>query len=273
MHIAPISCLSDNYAYALICTETKEAAIVDASEAAPVLSFLRERSEHASDGLREQVKVVAILSTHHHFDHVGGNEELVNALGGERSLRIYGHASDRGRIPGQTEFLEDGESFSIGKLIVKAMHVPGHTTGAVAYQVTKEPEDPVVFTGDTLFFAGCGRLFEGTPAMMHASLSKLARLEGRTRVYCGHEYTLANLAFAAHLEPNHTAIGQARARASQLRGERRPTMPSTIDGERSYNPFLRVDSPELRASLGIAKDADAVTAFAAIRAAKDTFRA
>lgn len=267
MRVVPIPCLSDNYAYLLVCPVTKEAALVDVSEPEPVLSYVRRASSES--GSREQVKVVAILSTHHHHDHVGGNGEVKTALG---ITRVYGHSSDRGRIPGQTEFLEEGDRFDIGSLRVDVLHVPGHTTGAVAYVVNKEPEDPVVFTGDTLFVAGCGRIFEGTPPMMYDSLSKLASLDGRTRVFCGHEYTEANLAFAAHVEPSNQAVQETRRRASTARKDGRPTVPSTIAEELAVNPFFRPDSVEIRRMLSVPEGASSSDAFAAIRRAKNEFR-
>lgn len=278
MRIVPIPCLSDNYAYLLVCRETKEAAIVDVSEAGPVLAAIEQgagtqdsRRDLAAlaQQSREDVRIVAILSTHHHHDHVGGNEEVRSKLGIDR---VYGHASDRGRIPGQTQYLQEGDTFEVGRLQVRALHIPGHTLGALAYVVTREPDDPAVFTGDTLFAGGCGRLFEGDPPMMHASLSKLAALDPRTRVYCGHEYTESNLRFAAHVEPSNVAIAQARARAAELRKEGRPTVPSTVGDELAYNPFLRVHSAELRATLGIADGTSAEEALGIVRRAKDVFK-
>ena len=274
MRVVPIPCLADNYAYLLVCRETKEAAIVDVSEAGPVLEAVgrgvaaESRRDVAAES-REAARVVAVLSTHHHHDHVGGNEEVARALG---VSRVYGHARDRGRIPGQSVFLEEGDTFEIGRLQVRALHIPGHTLGAVAYVVTREPHDPVVFTGDTLFLAGCGRLFEGDPPMMHASLAKLAALDPRTRVYCGHEYTESNLRFAAHVEPSNAAVADARARAAQARKEGRPTVPGTIEGELATNPFLRAGSAEIRATLGIPESASPAEALGAIRGAKDGFR-
>ena len=276
MRIVPIPCLSDNYAYLLVDRETKEAAIVDVSEAGPVLDAIERgagtqdsRKDVSSILTREDVRIVAILSTHHHHDHVGGNEEVRSKLGIDR---VYGHTSDRGRIPGQTQYIQEGDTFEIGHLEVKVLHIPGHTLGAVAYVVTNDTDDPVVFTGDTLFIGGCGRLFEGDPPMMHRSLSKLAALDPRTRVYAGHEYTESNLRFAAHVEPSNLAIAQARARAQQLRKDNRPTMGATIAEELSYNPFLRVDSKEIRGTLGISENASAAESLGAIRAAKDAFK-
>src|SRR3954453_2338168 len=183
LHITIVPCLEDNYAY-LLDDGSGELAVVDPSEAKPVLDAL--------DALREATgrkgALGAILSTHHHHDHVGGNLELAQRFPG---LRVLGFKTDRGRIPGQTEFLEDGETFTWGETAVRALHIPGHTLGAVGYVMKG-----AVFTGDTLFAAGCGRLFEGTPAMMHHSLCEvLAPLGAEMRVYCGHEYTIANLQF------------------------------------------------------------------------------
>lgn len=278
MRIVPIPCRSDNYAYLLVCRETKEAAIVDVSEAGPVLAAIDQGAGTADSRRdlstllnhnREDVRIVAILSTHHHPDHVDGNEEVRSKLGIDR---VYGHASDRGRIPGQTQYLQENDTFEIGRLEVRALHIPGHTLGAVAYVVTDEHDDPVVFTGDTLFTGGCGRLFEGDPPMMHVSLQKLAALDPKTRVYCGHEYTESNLRFAAHVEPSNPAIASARTRAAQLRKEGRPTMGTTIADELSYNPFLRTSSAEIRKSLGIAESATAAEALGEIRKAKDNFK-
>jgi hydroxyacylglutathione hydrolase len=256
MRIVPIPCLKDNYAYLLV-TAGGDAAIVDASEAAPVRDALRREGVHAR----------AIWSTHHHWDHVGGNVELSKELG----VEVVGHASDSERLPGLTRGVDTGDVVRMGDLEARCIHIPGHTLGAVAYFVDHGGER-AVFTGDTLFAAGCGRLFEGTPAQMHASLASLVALPGDTRVYCGHEYTESNLRFAAHVEPSNADVRRAQERASGLRSQGRPTVGTTLDEERGTNPFLRVRSGEIRATLGIPADADDATALGAIRAAKDSFR-
>jgi hydroxyacylglutathione hydrolase len=260
MRVEPIACLSDNYAYLLVDPETNAAAIVDPSEPDPVLR---------ATALRGGLEVVAILATHHHHDHVGGVKEVKERLG---IPRVYGHESDKGRIPEQTELLRDGSSFPLGSLRVDVLHIPGHTLGAVAYVVTGGPDDAAVFTGDTLFVGGCGRIFEGDPAMMHASLQKLARLPAHTRIYCGHEYTESNLRFAASKEPTNEDVREAQAAARQRRAAGAPTVPSTVAAELTYNPFLRVRSKELRDGLAIAAGASDEEALGAVRRAKDAFK-
>jgi hydroxyacylglutathione hydrolase len=276
MRVIPIPCLADNYAYLLVCRETKEAAIIDPSEPGPVLRALEQgagtldsRRDLSIPVSREDIRVAAILCTHHHHDHVGGNEDVRNKLSIDR---VYGHGSDRGRIPGQSQYLQEGDTFEIGRLKVRAIHIPGHTLGALGYVVTQEHHDPIVFTGDTLFVAGCGKFFEGDPPMMHASLQKLAALDPRTKVYCGHEYTQSNLRFAKHVEPSNAAVGRAFELAKELRSEGRPTVPSTIGDEIATNPFLRVTSPEIRKTLGIAPDASPADALGVIREAKNSFK-
>src|SRR5258708_6483027 len=254
IEVIPIPCLEDNYAY-LLDDGSGGLAVVDASDAPPI--------ERALTGRRG--RLTAIFATHHHHDDVGGNEALIGA---HRGLRVFGFESDRGRIPGQTEFLADQEVFAWGGAQVRALHIPGHTLGAVAYAV-----EGLVFTGDTLFLAGCGRLFEGTPAMMHRSLNEvLARLDPRTRIYCGHEYTVSNLLFAASVEPGNGQVSQRLSEAKGRRARGEPTVGTTLQEELDTNPFLRCAKPELRASAGAGPDATEVDVFAALRRAKDVFR-
>ena len=248
MRVIPVPCLRDNYAY-LVTADDRMAFVVDPSEAGPIERALE----------REGLALQAILCTHHHLDHVGGNEALVDRWS---ALRVFAHVSDRGRVPKQTDAVEEGAAFEVAGLRIAVLHVPGHTLGADAYVV-----DDAVFTGDTLFIAGCGRLFEGSAAMMRASLEKIAALPEAMRVYCGHEYTLANLRFAAEVAPS-ADVDAARRRATALLERGEPSVPSTIAIERAINPFLRVGDEAVRARF--AGDMDAV--FAAVRAAKDAFR-
>ena len=259
MDVVPIPQLQDNYAYLIIDRGTGEAAIVDCAEARPVLD----------ETSRQQARLGSVLATHHHYDHVGGNDDLRGAIPG---LRIYGSAGDAPRIPGITDPLQDGDRVSVGGLGARVIFIPAHTSGHVAYYF---PDEQSVFTGDTLFAAGCGRLFEGDAAQMMASLGRLASLPDETRVYCGHEYTQKNLEFAVSLEPGNRAATDKLAAVRALRRAAKPTVPSTIAEEKATNPFLRTNSPELAASVrakvpGIAPN-DPVALFAAVRALKDRF--
>jgi len=228
MKIVTIPCLQDNFAYLLICTKTQQAAVVDPSEAAPVISEIE----------RQGVKLTTILNTHHHWDHVDGNQELIAKFPG---LIIYGHASDRGRIPGQTEFLKNGDEVRFGEESGTFLHNPGHTTGAVTYVFGK-----TAFTGDTLFAAGCGRLFEGTPAQMHDSLNvQIGGLADDTELYFGHEYTEANLRFALSVDAGNAEIQQKLEAVSALRSAGEFTTPTTLAEERLTNPFMRCTSAEI----------------------------
>lgn len=253
LRVVPVPCLSDNYAYLVQREGSREALVVDPSEAAPVEAALA----------REGLQLAGILATHHHFDHVGGNEALVASRPG---LPVLASTFDQARVPCANRALQGGEALSLAGLELRAIDVPGHTLGALAYVI-----DDAVFTGDTLFVAGCGRLFEGTPAQMYASLcEKLATLPGETRVFCGHEYTVANARFAASVEPGNAAVAALLASALDRRSRGEPTVPSTIAEERAHNPFLRVDEPALIARYG---SVGPVGVLAAVRKDKDAFRA
>ena len=254
VHIVP--CLRDNYAYLVHREGSTEALVVDPSEAPPVLRALEQA------GLR----LVGILNTHHHWDHVGGNEELVKRFAG---IDVFGHATDQGRIPAQTRFLQHGAEFEAAGVSFRALHIPGHTLGAVGYAT-----DADVFTGDTLFAGGCGRLFEGTPAMMYESLNvTLGALPDATRVYCGHEYTQNNLRFAEMLEPSNVHVKEKAARVAEQRKRGEPSVPSTLGSERLTNPFLRCDSAELVRAVAarLSGDRSPAAILGAVRAAKDAF--
>ncbi len=257
MAIIAVPQLADNFAYLIIDEESRECGVVDCAEATKVLAEVK----------RQQVNLTTALSTHWHFDHVGGNNDLRAAI---PNLRIYGARAEKGRIPGLTDPIDDGDEVSVGNLRGRAIGIPAHTSGHVAYYF---PSLKAVFSGDTLFIAGCGRLFEGGAATMVQSLSKLAALPDDTQVYCGHEYTVKNLAFALTLEPGNHALAAKHQWAERMRREGKWTVPSTIGEEKQINPFLRTESPEIRASIArIAPGLDdKVAIFAKIRELKDHF--
>ncbi|GAA0550553.1 hydroxyacylglutathione hydrolase [Rhizomicrobium palustre] len=242
-----IPCLEDNYAY--LITAKDLTAVIDPPEAESIMAALKGRH------------LTHILNTHHHHDHSGGNLSLKEQYG----ACIVGPQSDWARIPGITDGATEAQGWQFGPYAMTVLEVPGHTRGAVAYAL-----GGAVFTGDTLFSLGCGRLFEGTPEMMVASLKKIASLPDHTAVYPGHEYTLTNARFALSLESGNAAL-QARAEeVAQLRKAGKPAIPSTIGQEKATNPFLRTHSAEIRKSLGL-EGADDVTVFAEIRRRKDAF--
>jgi len=255
MQLIPLPALSDNYIWTLAADDGARALIVDPSEAAPVFAA-------ANAGLRP----AGILLTHHHGDHIGGVPDL---LARWPDLPVF--APDDDRIPAACRRVADGETIDVAGWRFEVIAVPGHTRSHVAYH-----GHGLLFCGDTLFSLGCGRMFEGTAEQMHASLSRLAALPPETRVCCGHEYTLANAAFARVVEPGNPALERRFEEAKAMRATGRPTLPSTLAGEIAANPFLRVDAPEVRASLARETGhapANDVDAFAALRRWKDGFTA
>ncbi len=249
MRIVPVPCLNDNYAYLVIDEGTQHAAVVDPSESAPVLAAAE----------REGVTIRELWLTHHHFDHVGGNEGILEALG-ELVVRGSVHDRDEKRIPGQTVAHADGDAFTFEGHEVRVIENPGHTLGAISFLTEGQ-----LFSGDTLFLAGCGRVFEGTMAMMKDSLAKLRALPDDTAIWCGHEYTVNNLRYAATVEPESAAISQSLVDAHKRREAGEPTIPGTIAAEKKTNPFFRFDVPE------VASGRDDVASFTALREAKDRF--
>ena len=254
--IIPVPAFTDNYIW--LMTDGRHAAVVDPGDAAPVLAYLE----------RHGLDLCAIVATHHHNDHVGGNLGLL----ARHDVPVFGPA--RETIPGRTQALREGDSITLPKLGVElsVLDIPGHTAGHVALFGAGED---IVFCGDTLFAAGCGRLFEGTPEQMWSSLSKLAALPPATRVYCGHEYTVANLRFALAVEPGNRDLHDAMARAGELRARGEPTLPSTIGRERATNPFLRAEAPAVRAAAEAHAGrplAGAVASFAVLRQWKNEFK-
>ena len=258
MNLLPLPAFSDNYIWLL--HNARQAIVVDPGDAAPVRQALDQL------GLELQT----ILVTHHHADHVGGVAELRQATG----AKVYGPARENSPHPAQA--LSHGQQIEVLGLSLIVLEVPGHTAGHIAYHGVPEGEAPLLFCGDTLFSAGCGRLFEGTPAQMLASLDLLAALPGETRVCCAHEYTLSNLRFALAVEPHNTALLHHTSLCERLRAQGQPTLPSTLALESEINPFLRTRIPAVaHAAQGFAPSVDptdAVAVLAALREWKNEFR-
>jgi hydroxyacylglutathione hydrolase len=253
LEIVRIPALRDNYLWLAHEPESKATAVIDPAEPGPVLAELQSRGW----------RLTHILNTHHHADHTGGNAALKAATG----CTIVGPRADAQRIPGIEVAVGEGDTYRLGKAEARVFDVPGHTRGHIAYWF---PESRALFCGDTIFALGCGRLFEGTPAQMWSSISKLRLLPAETRVYCAHEYTQSNARFALTVEPTNDAL-VARARAiDEMRARGEPTVPSTLGEEVATNPFLRADRPELLAAAGL-EGLDPVAAFGEVRRRKDEF--
>lgn len=256
MDVKILPALQDNYMYLIVDKATKEAAIVDPVEPKTVLKAVEEQG----------VNLTTVLTTHHHWDHAGGNEDLIKERPG---LIVYGGDD---RIGALTKKVEHNTKFKIGNLNVQCLFTPCHTTGHICYFVTapEEGNDSVVFTGDTLFLGGCGRFFEGTADQMYKALiTILSSLPDHTKVFCGHEYTLQNLKFAAHVEPTNENVKAKISWSQDRRNQGKPTVPSTIGEEKLYNPFMRVT--ELAVQNHTGKN-DPIDTMKAIRLEKDTFK-
>jgi len=258
MQIRILPALSDNYMYLLMDRSSNEAAIIDPVEPDIVIKAVKE----------EGVNLTTILTTHHHWDHAGGNKDLLEKH--PSPLAVLGGDT---RIDGVTNHVEHGDELKLGKLQIQCLSTPCHTTGHICYYVTDtEKNEKVVFTGDTLFLGGCGRFFEGTAEQMYAAMvEKLGCLPPDTKVYCGHEYSLQNLGFGAHVEPNNQIIQDKIAWA---RGKRElvppePTVPSTIAEEKLINPFMRVEEASVQQH---AKTTGGIETMRALRTEKDTFK-
>ncbi|WP_204106753.1 MULTISPECIES: hydroxyacylglutathione hydrolase [Spirulina sp. CCY15215] len=257
MQVIRIPVLSDNYIFLLHDATTNIAAVVDPALADPVLQQLNSLC----------AKLIAIFHTHHHWDHIGGNQELLQHF---PDLQVYGGTEDRDRLPGQNIFLKEGDRVEFGDRKGEVFFVPGHTRAHIAYyfppHLSREPGE--LFCGDTLFAGGCGRLFEGTPAQMLNSLAKLRNLPDNTRIWCAHEYTLKNLQFALTVDPHNTDLQARYETVKELRSRQEPTIPSLIGIEKTTNPFLRWDSAEIQQAMGTR---DPVKTFARLRGKKDLF--
>jgi hydroxyacylglutathione hydrolase len=255
MKVIILPALSDNYMYLIVDEGTKQAAIVDPVNPDTVLEAVQ----------KEGVNLTKVLTTHHHWDHAGGNEQLVQKS--KNALQVFG--GDQ-RIGALTNMVKHGDKFSIGDINVECLFTPCHTTGHICYYVNAQGEAQAVFTGDTLFVAGCGRFFEGTAEQMHAALIDiLGNLPDNTKVFCGHEYTLQNLKFAKHVEPDNPDILSRIEWAKAKRDGGEPTVPSTIADEKQTNPFMRVIHNSVQKH---AKCNNSIDTMQSIRKEKDSFK-
>ena len=253
MDIEIIPCLNDNYSYLISDDQTDTVAIVDPSEFEPCDKKINEKYK----------KLDFILNTHHHFDHVGGNTELKKKYGS----KILGFEKDKKRIPAIDVLLKDDQEFKIGSLDLKTIFIPGHTSGHIAFYIEKEK---VIFTGDTLFSLGCGRVFEGTYEEMFNSLNKIKSLPEDTKIYCGHEYTKNNFEFCIKFNPNNNHLKDKQKEIVSKIKEGKPTIPSTINEEIKTNIFLRYDDLDVKGALNL-KNASDLEIFTKLRELKDNF--
>ncbi len=244
-------CLSDNFGVLLHDSETGATASIDAPEAGPIEAALKETGWRLTD----------ILVTHHHADHTQG----IQALKERHNCRVVAPAAEAAKVPAVNETLREGETVKVGTLTASVIETPGHTLGHIAYWFRKEK---LAFVGDTLFSIGCGRVIEGTPQQMWASLKKLRDLPDDTQFYCGHEYTLANIKFALSIDKDNPVLIAREAQAREQVQEGEATIPVTIGDEKLANPFLRADSPDLACDIGMAGK-PAAEVFAEIRARKN----
>ena len=225
MKIEIIKCLQDNYSYLIIDELTNEACVIDPSEANPIINYCE----------KNDVKPKYILNTHHHFDHVGGNQEIKDKY----SSIILGYKGDKDRIPGIDLLLEDQQIWRAGNFETKIYHIPGHTSGHISFHFMNEK---IIFTGDTLFSLGCGKIFEGTYDEMYESLSKFKNLPLDTKIYCGHEYTLQNSKFCIKYDPSNQKLINKMLEIKKKINNGTPTLPSTLRDELECNIFLRANN-------------------------------
>ena len=253
MKINIIPCLSDNYAYIINDEKTNTVGVVDPSESLPIINFLK----------KENLEPNYILNTHHHYDHIGGNIELKKMY----NVKIVGFINDRHRIPGIDIMLKDNEKWVFGNSRVNVMHIPGHTLGHICFYFEKEK---IIFTGDTLFSLGCGRIFEGTHKQMLKSLEKIKNLPKETKIYCGHEYTYKNAEFCMKYDKDNISLQKKFQKVKKLRSQNLPTIPTNIEEELKSNIFLRCDQNDLKIKLNMKNEED-FKVFKKVRDLKDIF--
>tara|TARA_B100000029_G_scaffold346832_1_gene339184 strand:- start:780 stop:1499 length:720 start_codon:yes stop_codon:yes gene_type:complete len=237
MRVEIIPCLQDNYSYLIIDDSNNSACVVDPSEAKPIINFLKNKN----------INLKYILNTHHHFDHIGGNKDLKKKYG---SL-VVGFKNDSERIPEIDVLLEDNQIWKAENFTAKIMHIPGHTTGHICFHFFK---NKLIFTGDTLFSLGCGKIFEGTYEEMFNSLNKIKSLPDETKIYCGHEYTMNNSKFCIKHDPNNLNLKNKIENIKKKVRDGLPTIPSTIKDELDCNIFLRTNDLEIFSKLRDLKD-------------------
>jgi hydroxyacylglutathione hydrolase len=253
MNIEIIPCLNDNYSYLIKDDQTNIVAIIDPSEFGPCEKKINQ----------EYKKLDFILNTHHHFDHIGGNTELKKKY----NSKILGFEKDKNRIPAIDVQLKDNQEFKIGSLNFKTIFIPGHTSGHIAFYFEKEK---VIFTGDTLFSLGCGRVFEGTYQQMFNSLNKIKNLPDDTKIYCGHEYTKNNFKFCLRFNPNNNYLKDKEKAINEKIKNGNPTIPSTVGEEIQTNIFLRYDDLDVKEALNL-RNASDLEIFTKLRDLKDNF--
>ncbi|RNA43789.1 hydroxyacylglutathione mitochondrial-like isoform X1 [Brachionus plicatilis] len=259
MKIFPIEALSDNYMYLLVDEKSKECCAIDPVEPKKIIEQVEKLG----------LKLTKVLTTHHHWDHADGNPELLSKL--PHPIPVYGGDD---RIPALSKKIGDNDTISLSEsLNIKCIFTPCHTTGHICYFVTNlnDPgQSPVVFTGDTLFLSGCGRFFEGNAEQMYQNLvAKLGKLPPETKVYCGHEYSVSNLKYALHVEADNKLAEKKLEWALKQREANLPTIPSTIEEELAFNPFMRVTNEKIQSKY---KVNDPISCMAALRKEKDTWK-
>jgi len=253
MKIEIIPCLNDNYSYLLNDEISNTIAIIDPSEYEACHKIIDKNYK----------RLDFILNTHHHYDHVGGNEKLKKKY----NSTVLGFENDRNRIPAIDKVLKDNQELKIGSLSFTTIFIPGHTKGHVAFYFKKEK---VLFTGDTLFSLGCGRVFEGTYKQMFQSLNKLKNLPGDTKIYCGHEYTFTNLKFCLKFNPNNKLLKEKKDYVEQCLKNKKPTIPTTISEEIKTNIFFRFNDPDVKKAINL-ENSPELEIFTKLRDLKDSF--